>query len=75
MLVCSYDRARVLRSTEAYDPATNAWSALADMRGGRARFPAACARGGLYALGGSDGHADLDSVDVLRDGVWHREAR
>lgn len=32
-----YDRARVLRAAEAYDPATNTWEPLPDMRTARAR--------------------------------------
>lgn len=75
LVVCGgYDRARVLRSTEAYDPATNAWTALADMPGGRARF-AACACGdAVLALGGSDGQADVGGVEALVGGAWRREA-
>lgn len=66
LLVCGgYDRARVLRAAEAYDPTLNEWSALPDMRCARARFPAAVLGGALFALGGSDGHAELDSVSAL----------
>lgn len=76
LLVCGgYDRARVLRCAEAYDPDTNTWAALADMRSARGRFPAAVLGGALYALGGSDGHAELDSVDALCGGAWARRAR
>ncbi|XP_038218383.1 kelch-like protein 17, partial [Zerene cesonia] len=66
LLVCGgYDRARALRSAEAYAPAQNRWEALPDMRRARARCPAARLHGKLYLLGGSDGYADLDSVDVF----------
>ncbi|KAL0812192.1 hypothetical protein ABMA28_009567 [Loxostege sticticalis] len=76
LVVCGgYDRARVLRAAEAYDPATNTWEALPDMRTARARFPVARIGSTLYALGGSDGHADLDSVDALTDGTWSARAR
>ncbi|XP_068624895.1 influenza virus NS1A-binding protein homolog B-like isoform X2 [Battus philenor] len=71
LLVCGgYDRARVLRCAEAYDPVTNAWTPLPEMRGPRARFPAVELGGALYALGGSDGHAELSSVDAFTDGAW-----
>ncbi|XP_013165376.1 PREDICTED: influenza virus NS1A-binding protein homolog A-like [Papilio xuthus] len=76
LLVCGgYDRARVLRCAEAYDPDTNTWAALPDMRSARGRFPAAVLGGALYALGGSDGHAELDSVDAFAGGAWERRAR
>ncbi|XP_063833829.1 influenza virus NS1A-binding protein homolog A-like [Ostrinia nubilalis] len=70
-----YDRARVLRAAEAYDPATNTWAPLPDLRGPRARFPAARLGDALFALGGSDGHADLDSVHALAAGAWTVRAR
>ncbi|XP_047035164.1 influenza virus NS1A-binding protein-like [Helicoverpa zea] len=76
LLVCGgYDRARVLRAAEAYDPGTNEWTALPDMRCARARFPVAVLGGALFALGGSDGHAELDSVAALQDGRWAARAR
>ncbi|KAH9643266.1 hypothetical protein HF086_005928, partial [Spodoptera exigua] len=75
LVLGGYDRARVLRSAEAYDAAQNEWSALPDMRGPRARFPAAVLGGTLYALGGSDGHAELDSVAALSEGRWAGRAR
>ncbi|KAI8433011.1 hypothetical protein MSG28_013881 [Choristoneura fumiferana] len=62
-----YDRARVLRGCEAYDPQRNAWSPRADMRRARARFPAARLADRVYAIGGSDGHVELDSVDAFED--------
>ncbi|KAM3956819.1 influenza virus NS1A-binding protein homolog B [Aphomia sociella] len=81
LVVCGgYDRARVLRDAEAYDPATNTWSALPAMRSARARFPAVRLGNAVYALGGSDGHAELDSVDVFDaeaggGGAWRARAR
>lgn len=79
LVVCGgYDRARVLRTAEAYDPSTNTWSALAEMRGPRARFPAAALRGALYAAGGSDGQTELDSLGALEGGAggaWAARAR
>ncbi|XP_059061319.1 influenza virus NS1A-binding protein homolog B-like [Achroia grisella] len=81
LLVCGgYDRARVLRTAEAYDPATNTWAPLPAMRSARARFPAARLGRAVYALGGSDGHAELDSVDAYEEdergaGAWRACAR
>lgn len=65
LVVCGgYDSARVLRTAEAYDPLSNTWSALPDMKRARARFPAARLGDALYVFGGSDGQTELDSVDV-----------
>ncbi|CAH2057533.1 unnamed protein product, partial [Iphiclides podalirius] len=76
LLVCGgYDRARVLRCAEAYEPDANAGAPLPAMRSARARFPAAALGGALFVLGGSDGHAELDSVDELRGGAWRARAR
>lgn len=76
LLVCGgYDRARVLRAAEAYDPLTNEWSALPELAAPRARFPAAVLGGALFALGGSDGHAELSSVVALSGGRWSARAR
>ncbi|XP_053618080.1 influenza virus NS1A-binding protein homolog [Plodia interpunctella] len=61
-----YDRARVLQDAAAYDPAANAWAALPNMRSARARFPAVRLGDAVYIVGGSDGHTELDSVDVFR---------
>ncbi|CAH2097994.1 unnamed protein product [Euphydryas editha] len=68
LVVCGgYDRARVLRAAEAYDPQTNAWAPLPDMKRARARFPAARLGSALYVFGGSDGQTELDSVDVYEE--------
>lgn len=68
LVVCGgYDRARVLRSAEAYDPQTNCWAPLPDMSRARARFPAARLGAALYVFGGSDGQTELDSVDVYEE--------
>ncbi|XP_050356084.1 kelch-like protein 20 isoform X1 [Nymphalis io] len=81
LVVCGgYDRARVLRAAEAYDPQTNSWSPLPDMKRARARFPAARLGNSLYVFGGSDGQTELDSVDVFEEdaaggGSWRARAR
>ncbi|XP_041972965.1 influenza virus NS1A-binding protein homolog B-like [Aricia agestis] len=75
LVVCGgYDRARVLRGAEAYDPKEDRWVPLPDMKRARARFPAARLGDALFVLGGSDGQAELDSVDVLVDGAWSARA-
>lgn len=52
LLACGgYDRARVLRSAERYDPALNVWTTAQDMRRERARFPVATLGDTIYALG------------------------
>ncbi|CAH0718042.1 unnamed protein product, partial [Brenthis ino] len=81
LVVCGgYDRARVLRAAEAYDPRDNAWAPLPDMTRARARFPAARLGNALYVFGGSDGQTELDSVDVYEEdaaggGAWRARAR
>ncbi|XP_049879914.1 influenza virus NS1A-binding protein homolog B-like [Pectinophora gossypiella] len=78
LVVCGgYDRARVLRAAEAYDPEANEWRPLPDLRTARARFPAARLGDALYVCGGSDGHNELDSVDVYTEAAaaWAPRAR
>ncbi|KAL4717855.1 hypothetical protein ACJJTC_001004 [Scirpophaga incertulas] len=75
LVVCGgYERTRVLRAVEAYNPNTNMWEQLPDMRGARARFAAAALDGALYCVGGSDGHAELAAVDALAGGMWSSRA-
>ncbi|XP_060807286.1 influenza virus NS1A-binding protein homolog B isoform X2 [Amyelois transitella] len=77
LIACGgYDRARVLQDAVAYDPTTNTWTELPNMRSARARFPAARLGDEVYVIGGSDGHAELDSVDVWSaHGGWRGAAR
>ncbi|XP_052743081.1 influenza virus NS1A-binding protein homolog B isoform X1 [Bicyclus anynana] len=81
LVVCGgYDRVRVLRAAEAYDPRTNEWTPLPDMKRARARFPAARLGSALYVFGGSDGQTELDSVDVYEEndaggGAWRARAK
>ncbi|XP_069355743.1 influenza virus NS1A-binding protein homolog A-like isoform X3 [Maniola hyperantus] len=80
LVVCGgYDRVRVLRAAEAYDPRTNEWTPLPDMKRARARFPAARLGNALYVFGGSDGQTELDSVDVYEEdsggGAWRARAK
>ena len=57
-----YDRGECLVSVEVYNTAKGRWSKLPNMLTPRARFGAAALRGRMYAVGGSDGARDLDSV-------------
>jgi N-acetylneuraminic acid mutarotase len=50
-------------AVEAYDPAGNAWTAVAPMASPRAALAAVNAGGFLYAIGGDDGSAALSSVE------------
>lgn len=60
-----YDRGQCLVSVEAYSIKDDHWSQLPSMKNPRARFGAAAIGDRLYAIGGSDGTQDLDSVHCL----------
>ncbi|CAH0550806.1 unnamed protein product [Brassicogethes aeneus] len=66
LLVCGgYDRTECLRSVEQYNPDTNTWKNLPQMRESRGRFKIAVVSDKVYAIGGSNGTTELDSVEVL----------
>lgn len=46
-------------------PETNSWRALPSMRESRGRFQIAVINDKVYAIGGSNGTTELDSVEVL----------
>ena len=52
-----------LSSVEQYDPATNAWEAVAPMATARSRHAVAVLDGKLYAVGGYNEDGDLSSVE------------
>ena len=52
-----------LSSVELYDPATNAWEAVAPMSTARIASAAAVSDGKLYVMGGYDGQGRLSSVE------------
>ena len=52
-----------LSSVERYDPAKNAWEAVAPMSTARFRPAAAVVDGKLYVMGGHDGRNPLSSVE------------
>jgi len=57
-----HDGQNYLSSVERYDPATNAWEAVAPMSTARSS-PAAAIDGKLYVMGGSGPNGYLSSVE------------
>lgn len=53
-----------LQSVEQYNPETNTWKAMPAMRGSRGRFQIAILSGKVYAVGGSNGTTELDTVEM-----------
>ncbi|KAH1006398.1 hypothetical protein HUJ05_007137 [Dendroctonus ponderosae] len=65
-IVCGgYDRVECLRSVEQYIPEANVWKALPQMRESRGRFKIVVVNKKVYAIGGSNGSTELDSVEML----------
>lgn len=60
-----YDRIECLRSVEQYIPETNTWKTMATMREARGRFQIAILGEKVYAVGGSNGTTELDTVEML----------
>jgi influenza virus NS1A-binding protein len=60
-----YDRTECLRSVEQYIPEINTWKPLPSMRENRGRFKIAVLNDKVYAIGGSNGTTELDSVEML----------
>ena len=58
-----YDGHHRLSSVERYDPAKNAWEAVAPMSAARSDSAAAAVDGKLYVMGGFDGENRLSSVE------------
>ena len=52
-----------LDTVERFDPASNAWEAVAPMSGQRSSMGVAVLQGKLYAVGGWDGSTCLDTVE------------
>ncbi|KAI4467133.1 kelch protein [Holotrichia oblita] len=78
LLVCGgYDRIECLRSVEQYIPDSNKWSQLKPMRQGRGRFQIAILGDKVYAIGGSNGTTELDTVEMLdlNIGKWIDQPR
>ena len=58
-----HDGQNGLSSVERYDPAKNAWEAVAPMSAARYAPAAAVVEGKLYVMGGHDGQNRLSSVE------------
>lgn len=66
LIVCGgYDRIECLRTAEQYNPDTNTWKTLPQMKESRGRFQVAVLDGKIYAIGGSNGTTELDTVEML----------
>ena len=65
-----------LSSVERYDPATNAWEAVAPMATARRVHAVAVLDGKLYAVGGEDADGNLSSVERYdpAEAVWEAVA-
>ena len=63
-----YDHQHPLSSVERYDPAKNAWEAVAPMSTARIASAAAVVDGKLYVMGGYDGQGRLSSVEQYDPG-------
>lgn len=59
-----YDRVECLQSTEQYIPESNTWLPAPSMRGSRGRFQIAVISDKVYAVGGSNGTTELDTVEM-----------
>jgi kelch-like protein 10 len=59
-----YDNGSPLRSAEVYDPLTNQWSLISDMRIGRKSFSCIAFHGCVYAIG----HFDFEDRSSMRSG-------
>ncbi|CAH1159086.1 unnamed protein product [Phyllotreta striolata] len=66
LIVCGgYDRTECLRSAEQYIPESNTWKNLPAMRESRGRFKIVVLNEKVYAIGGSNGTTELDTVEML----------
>lgn len=78
LLVCGgYDRIECLKTVELYLPEVNTWRAMPAMREARGRFQIAVVNGKVYAVGGSNGNCELDTVEMLEPGAekWTKVTR
>lgn len=78
LLVCGgYDRGECLKCVEAYDPSCNRWTAQRSMLEARGRVQIAVLAGSVYAVGGSNGSTELDTMECLPAGEhkWQKRCR
>ncbi|XP_067950824.1 influenza virus NS1A-binding protein-like [Watersipora subatra] len=68
------DRAECLNTVEAYDPESNSWSHLPNMRCRRGRFDGVVVANKLYACGGSDGRRELNSIECFDGNDWKQRS-
>lgn len=67
MSVGGFDRSGVLCSTECFSCEANTWVAASDLVVPRARLAVVDYEHRMYAIGGSDGKSELNSVEMLSD--------
>ncbi|XP_059608606.1 influenza virus NS1A-binding protein-like isoform X2 [Phlebotomus argentipes] len=78
LLVCGgYDRGECLRLVEAYCPDENVWIQRPSMIEARGRVQIAVIAGTTFAVGGSNGTTELDTVECLPEGAskWRKCCR
>uniref|UniRef100_A0A1B0C8T9 BTB domain-containing protein n=1 Tax=Lutzomyia longipalpis TaxID=7200 RepID=A0A1B0C8T9_LUTLO len=78
LLVCGgYDRGECLRLVETYSPEENVWSQQPHMIEARGRVQIAVIEGTTFAVGGSNGTTELDTVECLPAGAskWRKCCR
>lgn len=65
MSVGGFDRSGVLKSAERFNHCANAWVRTGDLSCPRARMAVLRHKDKIYAIGGSNGKSELNTVDVL----------
>ena len=70
MSVGGFDRNGVLSSCEKFDFRANSWLPCGELCSKRARFAAVECEGIVFALGGSDGKKELNSIEEFSEGTW-----
>lgn len=78
LLVCGgYDRTECLKTVEVYLPEQNTWRPMPAMREARGRFQIAMLADKVYAIGGSNGTTELDTVEMLEPNAqkWAKVTR
>ncbi len=58
-----YDRGECLNTVEAFDLSSNTWTPMPSLLFPRGRFDASETCGKLFAVGGSNGHKELRTVE------------
>ena len=73
LVVCGgFDRGECLNNITRYDIDKNAWSEMAPMLAKRGRFDVAAVNGKvIYAVAGSGGQNETNTVEKFEDGKWN----